>query len=350
MGIEQMSPYELAAWQDIERWRSERLAVSERRLVPQRVRDRMARGGQIAKGRLEQVPGVDQLTAIVHNSIDGLLTLVNKASEATLRRKAVVAAYAKRGHAVSELSDIHQLDLVDIDKAKPRLGLSYTTFSAVEGAGAGLAVSGGELLTTAGGVFGAGAGAAPGAGTVAATIAADAVFVLGAMTRAIAHTAAYYGYDTELPQERVFALGVLNFGMAQQTGKSFAYVQLNKVVNDLARRATWEQLNKNGVTRIVKAFYERSATELTKKKLGQAVPVLGIAIGAGLNARLLSNLTSDAEHLYRERFLREKHNLKTVDVAVNTESVDPALGDDTVHIAEIVEEATADEQDTQRAG
>jgi hypothetical protein len=349
MGIEQMSSYEHAAWQDIERWRGERLAVRERRLVPQRVRERVAKGGQIAKGRLEQVPGAEQLTAIVGNSIEGLLTLVNKTSEATLRRKAVVAAYAKRGHAVSELSDIQQLDLADIDKAKPRLGLRYTAFSAVEGAGAGLAVSGGELLTTAGGVFGAGAGAAPGAGTVAAATAADAVLVLGAMTRAIAHTAAYYGYDTELPQERVFALGVLSFGMAQQTSKSVAYVQLNKLVNDLARRATWEQLNRNGVTRIVKAFYERFAVRLTKQKLGQAVPVLGIAIGAGLNARLLHNLTEDAEHLYRERFLREKYNLETVDVTVTTKDADLAPDDDTIHIAEIVEEATAAEQHTQRA-
>lgn len=229
--------------------------------------------------------------------------------------------------------------------------MRYTTFSTIEGAGAGLAVSGGELLATTGGVFGAGAGAAPGVGTVAAAIAADATLVLGAMTRAVAHTAAYYGYDTELPQERVFALGVLNFGMAQQAGKSFAYVQLNKIVNDLARRATWAQLNKNAVTQIVKAFYERFATQLTRKKLGQAVPVLGIVIGAGLNARLLSNLTSDAEHLYRERFLREKFGLEPIAVTVTTKGgdADPVNDvDDVVHIAEIVDETIADEQHSRR--
>src|SRR4051812_26659687 len=152
-----------------------------------------------------------------------------------------------------------------------------------------------------------------------------------------------------MPQERVFALDVPNFGMAQQASKSIAYVQLNKLVNDLARRATWDQLNKNGVTRIVKAFYERFAVRLTRQKLGQAVPVLGIAIGAGLNARLLHNLTEDAEHLYRERFLREKYDLETVDVTVTTKDADLAPDDDTIHIAEIVEEATAAEQHTQRA-
>lgn len=344
-----MSRYERAAWEDIERWRDKRLVADERHLLPQGVRDRLAKGREIAKGRLEQVPGAEQVAAIVRNAIDGLLTLVNKASEATLRREAVVAAYAKRGHAVSELSDIHELDLSDIDKAKPRLGLGYTAFGTIEGAGAGLAVSGGTLLATAGGVFGAGAGAAPGAGTVAGAMAADAVLVLGAMTRAIAHTAAYYGYDTELPQERVFALGVLNFGMAQQTGKGVAYVQLTKIVNDLARRATWAQLNKNGVTRIVRAFYERFALRLTKQKLGQAVPLVGVAIGAGLNARLLSNVTSDAEHLYRERFLREKHKLEAVDATVTTNGAELAPDNDTVHIAEIVEQEIAEEHRIRRA-
>jgi hypothetical protein len=75
----------------------------------------------------------------------------------------------------------------------------------------------------------------------------------------------------------------------------------------------------------------RFAVRLTKQKLGQAVP---------------DNLTEDAEHLYRERFLREKHDLETVDVVVTTKDAELDPGDDTVHIAEIVEEATADEQET----
>ena len=52
---------------------------------------------------------------------------------------------------------------------------------------------------------------------------------------------------------------------------------------------------------------------MTRQKLGQAVPVIDIAIDAGLNARLLSTLISDAENLYRGRFLREKQNLTAVD-------------------------------------
>ena len=44
---------------------------------------------------------------------------------------------------------------------------------------------------------GAGAGAAPGIGTIVGVMAADAAAVLLAANRAVAHTAAYYGYDLD---------------------------------------------------------------------------------------------------------------------------------------------------------
>jgi len=42
---------------------------------------------------------------------------------------------------------------------------------------------------------------------------------------------------------------------------------------------------------------------LTQKKIGQAVPVFGTFIGAGVNAATLNRLSEVAEMLYRERFL-----------------------------------------------
>jgi EcsC protein family len=338
MAVEGMSAYERETWEEIGRWREKRLAGSQRRLQPRKVRERLARTTAAARERLEQLPGSEQMVEIMRSASEGLLGLLTKATEATLRRNAVIAAYNKRGHAITELSDIRKLDLREVDKVMPRLGLYYTAASTAEGAAAGLAVSGGELVAAAGGVAGAGAGAAPGAGTVVGAMAADAAAVLVLTTRAIAHTAAYYGYDTELPQERVFALGILNFGLARQTGKSVAYVELNKIVQSLARNAAWAKLNRNAVTQVVKIVYNRLGMRLTKQKLGQAVPVFGIAIGAGLNAQLLANVTSDAEHLYRERFLRDKYGLGFI--AVTADPIDDP--DDPIHIADLVNEELAD--------
>ncbi|MER6178601.1 hypothetical protein [Streptosporangium sp. NPDC001681] len=116
-------------------------------------------------------------------------------SIASVRRQAVVDAYAKHGYAVTEISHVGKLELRDTDKVKPRLDLHYTLASTVEGACAGLAVSGGEIVAAGGTVFGAGAGAPPAAGTVVGIMVADAAAVLVAATRAVAHTAAYYGYE-----------------------------------------------------------------------------------------------------------------------------------------------------------
>jgi EcsC protein family len=345
VSIDDMSGYDRKAWAEVEAWRDRRLNTPQRHVLPHGARHQLTKLRTEAQDRLNQMPGADAFQGLFFKAVDGLVGMVNRMTIASVRRQAVVAAYAKRGHPVAEISDIGKLELRDIDKVKPRLELHYTLASTVEGAGAGLAVSGGEFFAVGETAVSAGVGAAPGAGTVIGIMAADAVAVLVAATRAVAHTAAYYGYDTELADERLYALGVLNFGLAEQAGKTAAYIELNKIVQDLARRAAWDQLDKNVVTQIVKTVYARLGEKITKEKLAQALPVVGIVIGAGLNARILARVTSDAEHLYRERFLREKHGL----VAASPTALPPGAASDSDSIpivdivdAELVAEAEGD--------
>ncbi|GLW78035.1 EcsC family protein [Actinokineospora globicatena] len=336
-----MSSYERTAWDELAAWRVDRLPSAERHVLPQVVRGGLAKAGELGRGRVDGIPGAQQLVGTLGQALEGMLSVVNKAAEKSMRRSVVLAAYAKRGHVLTDIEDIRKLDLKVVDKVKPRLGLRYASGTAVTGAATGLAVSGGELLATVGTVASAGAAAAPGAGTVIAALAADAAATLGAMTRAVARTAAFYGYDTRHPEEQVFALGVLNFGLARQAGKSAAYLELNKIVQALARNATWAQLNTNSVTRVLHVVYQRLGLRLTKQKLGQAVPIAGILIGAGLNARLLAKLADDADRLYRERFLRDKYGLPDDGVQPTPAADDnPA---DQILIAEIVN----DELDTE---
>jgi YbbR domain-containing protein len=128
---------------------------------------------------------------------------------------------------------------------------------------------------------------------------------------------------------------VVNFGLAEKVGKTAAYVELNKIVQALARRAAWQQLDKNGVAQVVKKIYATLSMDITKKKLGQAVPVVGIITGAALNARMLAKVTSDAEHLYRERFLRERYGITAASPSASSSG---AAGDsDSVAIVDIVD-------------
>ncbi|XRQ12160.1 EcsC family protein [Actinomadura welshii] len=308
--LDEMTPYDRKAWDQIEAWREKRLTERTRRALPEGARERLRNAGQKVRTRADAVPGLPDFEAIFLKSLESLVGFGGRTAVATVPKKTVVKSYRKRDADVEELGDIQKLDLALIDKVKPRLDLRYTAFAGAEGAGAGFAASGGGLLATGGTVASAGAGAAPGAALVIGTLVADSAAVLLAGQRAIAHIGAYYGYDLEAPDEQLFMLGVLNLGTASEAGKVIAYAEINKLVQALARNATWEQLNRNVVTKVVEQVFTRLGFRLTKAKLGQAVPVVGIAIGAGMNTRFLRRITDDAEHLYRERFLRDRYGIE----------------------------------------
>jgi hypothetical protein len=85
------------------------------------------------------------------------------------------------------------------------------------------------------------------------------------------------------------ALGVLNFATATNQGmKQRAYQDLNRLVRMIVRDASWKQLDDNVITKIVHRIFRLLAERLRKRKLAAALPVAGIAVGAGLNALTLS--------------------------------------------------------------
>lgn len=338
-----MTPYEQRAWAEIVEWRENRLTARTRRLLPAAVRERAVKVRQNAKAKVEALPGAHEFESRFLEALGGLGDFGARTAMASVRDDAIVEAYRKRGHTVDHLDDIRKLDLQVIDRVKPKLGLAYTAGATVEGAAAGFAVSGGELLATAGGVFGVGAGGAPGAATVIGAMAADAVAVLLGTNRAVAHIAAYYGYDVDKPDERLFALAVLGMGTATEVGKAAAYAEINKLVQALARRAAWDQLRENTVTRVVEKVFARLGFRLTQRKLGQAVPVVGVLFGAGMNAKLLMGVTDDAEHVYRERFLRERYGLPAHDVLpAGQETID---GAEVIDVVEVLDEELDKEDD-----
>ncbi len=312
-------------------------------MLPAAVRNRVAKAGNNAKEKFEAVPGAREFEALFLKALSGLLDLGARTAMASVRDDAIIKAFRKRGHTVDDLTDIRKLDLQVIDGTKPNLGLLYTAGATAEGAAAGFAVSGGELLATAGTVFGVGAGSAPGVATVVGAVAADAVAVLMGTNRAVAHIAAYYGYDVDKPDERLFALAVLGMGTATGMGKAAAYAEINKLVQALARRAAWEQLRQNTVTRVVEKVFVRLGFRITQRKLGQAVPVVGALFGAGMNAKLLMGVTDDAEHVYRERFLRERYGLPAHDAFPATPY--PSEDADVVDVVEVLDEELGLEDD-----
>ncbi len=71
--------------------------------------------------------------------------------------------------------------------------------AAAEGAANGVFASGGSIIAA---ILGIGVASAPGVGVTATVIALDITSFLAFATWLVAHTAAYYGYDSEDPAER----------------------------------------------------------------------------------------------------------------------------------------------------
>lgn len=247
-------------------------------------------------------------------------------SRAGLTPARVVRRHARAGHEITSLADVRDLDLEQVDKIRGRgLDWYYPGIAALSGAGAGLAVSGGELVIVASG----GAAAAPGAGTIMSAIVLDAAAVLGLASRAVGQVSLHYGYDPEVPAEKLFVLSVVNAGTAMSlTAKTKALSEVSRLTQQLFRGAAWKVLDQSLITQLTKQLTARFGVRLTKQQLGKVVPAAGIILGASFNWTTLESIVDAADVAYRRRFLLAKY---------------PQLADDEQPV--VVEPDVPDDQD-----
>ncbi len=291
---------------------------------------------------VDDIPGAEQILEAIKGALEGLTRTIATTAAASVPKHHVLRRYAQRGHPLSRLADIRNLDLEVSDEAFPRQRrLAYIIGAGATGAWAGTVTTAGEIGTVVGGVAGAGAGATPGAMTVVGAFAGDAAATLLAGSRIIAETAALYGYDPNDPAEQMYMAGVLGAATAgTQTGKMAAQRELHKLAYSLARNAPWTTLGKNRITPIVARVYQQLGHRLTKQQLGKATPVLGVVVGAGLNMRLMHRVADEAYFAYRERRLRDRYGDEDESFVDNAppspspdaEGYEPAAGDADEHL------------------
>ncbi|QDI73437.1 serine/arginine repetitive matrix protein 2 [Streptomyces calvus] len=275
-----------------------------------RAQSAVSRGQQfVAKGAqkvgAEARGAADALPDWSGTAVQSLRQTLGRVSRAGLSSKRVVALHKKRGHEVESLSDLRRLDLELVDAVRGRrASWYYPAAAALSGAGAGLVISGGELVLAAS----AGAAAAPSGGAIAGAFAADTAAVLGLASRAVGQVSLFYGYDPEEPAEKLFVMSVVNVGTASSaTAKNAAMADISRLTQALFRGKTWEVLSESVVTKVSQQFAKAFGFRLTKKGLGKAVPAFGIVVGGTLNWTTLEGIVDAAEMAYRRRFLLEKY-------------------------------------------
>lgn len=317
----QLSAYEQNEWQRLQKRKEAALTKKARHLLPVAARDRVFKTADGVKG----TPAAEVAGAAYASAATELGKIIGGAASLTVSNGSVVKQFTKAGHEISALSDVHELDLEAIDSVVRlgRIRWGHSGSAALSGLGSAAAITGGTVWLAKGTVHDEGAKKAPGIGVVATAYAADISAVLGLAARTVASTARYYGYDPHQREEQVFMMSVIGLGMA--TGgpaKTAAYAELSQLTQLLFKDATWAKLNEKVLTKIVQQFANKFSVRLTKKKLGQFVPVAGMAVGAGLNFALIDKIAAAANDAYRERFLVEKSGGTLVAAEV---AADPSL-------------------------
>lgn len=219
----------------------------------------------------------------VTRAIQGILSLLNDGASWSVRTEAIHSEFRAKGHlGVHSPGDIHSLELEQVDRIVGYLAAKYKALAAAEGAGVG-ALGGLAIL-------------------------GDIPLLAALALRAVNEFAAYYGFDTSLQSERIFALSVLTLASSPTVAaKQVTLAELSRASAMLSRHAAWGELQRGASVNAFKTSAEALGVRLTKGKLAQLIPVAGAVVGAGFNAWYLNEVTNTAYMLYRERFLRQRY-------------------------------------------
>lgn len=223
-------------------------------------------------------------------AVRGVVALLNDGATYTVGEESIYARFRDRGHDVKDAKDLARLSLEDIDGAIGYLSTKYMSVAGASGAATGAT---GTINPVAG----------------LASIAVDLPATIGLACRAIAECGTYYGFAPGSSQsERAYVLWVLEVASSpEDASKTAAMAELTRLAVMLEKGASWAELNRLASVNVVQRIANHLPGRLTKKKLANAVPVLGAAVGAGFNAHYLNKVTTAAYHLYRARFLLRAH-------------------------------------------
>lgn len=270
-----MNEYEQYALEEINRWKNPpRTKLDDLMEVVAKPFDKM--GGIILDNKAGEA---------VTKAIHGIISLINDGTSWTVRDEAIFEEFRNEGHSYVRChQDVHQLDLLKVDKTLGYLGVKYKLIAASEGVATGIL-------------------GAPG-------IVADIPLIFGIVLRAIGEYATYYGFDLDNQAERAYALHILMAATSPSlAAKQAALAELARIAAAVARKKAWVEIEKFLSAGAIKKIGQALGYRITKGKLGQIVPVVGGLVGGGYNAYFASCACETAFYLYRERFIARKYGL-----------------------------------------
>lgn len=232
-------------------------------------------------------PALEAAVALLNLANDWVLELNDPATVEKLARK--------RGLDVEVFTDLRRRDIRDCDRLLTGNTLRWRSAGALEGGAMGALA----LVPIAG---------------IPVALTADIV-VVQALSASIAARVAYsYGYDAKDPEEQAFIQRIVRRSFFAQAAKAGPIRDASRAAWAAKDRVRWS--NKLRTDHRLLAALEKlmkhagvSGGRVSVQSVAKVAPVVGIVIGAGVNAAVLGQLAEDAKRYCQTRFLSEKYGL-----------------------------------------
>lgn len=332
-----MSDYEAAAWQQL----LERVNKTEqrRRIKPVAKINELAEAANEKIGEfLEDHQNLNQAAEIFVKPLTGLQNLLTRAAASSVSERHVLRKAARRDHSITSMADLRRADLEVPDRMLSLHTLTYGIGLAAEGAATSLIITGFVVASSV--------SAGVSLGAAAAAVSADVTANLAAGSRLVADIAMSYGYDTRLPDEQIYALGVLNYGTTVTSGgKAASLAELSRLTQTMMRHPTHTQLDQFALVKVTREVLKRLGFKLSHERIAQLVPIVGAVVNAGTNAYGITRLSERAQDVYRLRFLTEKYELDPAAWLSQLHDVEVDADEESIDIEQLIREAEAEAEE-----
>jgi hypothetical protein len=123
-----------------------------------------------------------------------------------------------------------------------------------------------------------------------------------------------YGFASDTEAEREFILGIISAAVANSmVEKTSALLFLRQLEVTLVRqtfkamgvKAAEQTVGKEAAIVALRNLARQLGVNLTKRKMLQAVPFVGAAVGAAVNGTFIDDIAWAARRAYQERWFRE---------------------------------------------
>lgn len=255
--------------------------------MPQSVKDPIKRAGDAIATKAAR-PTLEAAIALLELVNDWALELNDPASVEKLVRK--------RGLDLDSFAELRQQDLKFCDRLLTFNTLTWRAVGAIEGGGMGLLA----MVPVAG---------------VPVAMTAD-ILVVQVMSTSIAARIAYsYGYDAKDPGEQIFIQRLVRRSFMVQAAKVKPIHETARAAEAISGRVRWsEKLRQDHrlLAAIEKLMQQLgpAGSRVSVQDVAKVVPVVGVLIGAGVNATVLGRVAADGRRYCQTRFLCDKYGLQ----------------------------------------